>query len=146
HKGLLTYPVLYHSSYIIQNKVNYYRRLRGVTERDEWKEWIIFILDAIKETSFSTLKKIESIISLKDTYATKIKGISQKLPAHDLLNLIFSYPYIKIKILVENGIGQRQASSNYLQILEQKGILRSLKIGKEMYYVNHELMNIFISN
>lgn len=144
HKGLLTYPVLYHSSYIIQNKVNYYRRLRGVTERSEWKEWIIFILDAIKDTSISTLKQIEAIISLKEKYAIKIKEISQKLPDYELLNLIFSFPYIKIKILVENGIGKRQASSGYLQILEQKGILRSFKFGKEIYYVNHELMRILI--
>ena len=145
HKGLLTYPILYHSSYIIQNKINYYRRLRGITEKDEWMEWIIFILDAIKETSISTLKKVESIIMLKEKYAGRIKEISQKLPAHDLLDLIFSFPYIKIKTLIEKGIAQRQSSSGYLQTLEKMGILRSFKFGKEIYYVNYELMNILIN-
>jgi Fic family protein len=141
-RGLLTHPVLYHSAYIIKHKANYYRRLRGVTEKDEWIEWISFILDAVKETSVTTLNIIRSIITLKEQNLKKIKGISQKLPAHDLNELIFSYPYVKIKTLIEKGIAQRQAASSYLQKLAEKKILTTFKVGKEIYYVNHKLMKI----
>jgi len=142
HKGLLTHPLLYHSAYIIQHKEEYYRRLRLVTEKQEWHEWIEFMLDAVKETSLTTLNTIKAIITLKEDNLKMIKGISQKLPAYELNELIFSFPYVKIKTLIERGIAKRQAASGYLQELAEKGILHSIKIGKEVYYINHKLMDI----
>lgn len=142
HRGLLTHPLLYHSAYIIQHKEEYYRRLRLVTENDEWHEWIEFMLDAVKETSLTTLNTIKSIITLKEDNLKKIKGISQKLPAYELNELIFSFPYVKIKTLIDRNIAKRQASSSYLQELAEKGILHSVKHGKEVYYINHKLMDI----
>ena len=41
--GLLEIPVLYLSRYIIQNKGEYYRRLRAVTEDHDWEGWLIFM-------------------------------------------------------------------------------------------------------
>ncbi len=142
HKGLLTYPLLYHSAYIIQHKEDYYKKLRLVTEKRNWIEWIGFMLDAIKETSFTTLQTIKSIIALKEDNLKGIKDISQKLPAYELNELIFSFPYVKIKTLVEKGIAKRQAASTYLQQLENKKILSSVKAGKEIYYINYRLMHL----
>jgi hypothetical protein len=36
-RGLLDLPVLYLSKYIIQHKRDYYRLLRAVTEKQQWK-------------------------------------------------------------------------------------------------------------
>ncbi|HEY2720599.1 MAG TPA: Fic/DOC family N-terminal domain-containing protein [Chitinophagaceae bacterium] len=141
-KGLLVHPILYHSQYIIKHKVNYYRRLRGVTERNEWIEWISFILDAVKETAISTLNTIREIVVLKEESLKQIKEISQKLPAHELTELIFSFPYVKIGKLVERKIAKRQAASQYLQKLAAKNVLHTFKVGREIYYVNHKLMDI----
>lgn len=41
-KRLLELPVLYLSKYIIEQKSDYYRLLRGVTEREEWEPWILY--------------------------------------------------------------------------------------------------------
>ena len=46
--GLLEIPVLYLSRYIIQNKGEYYRRLRAVTEGSDWEGWLIFMLTAVE--------------------------------------------------------------------------------------------------
>ena len=45
--GLLEIPALYLSKYIIENKTEYYKHLRRVTENEEWTEWILYILDMI---------------------------------------------------------------------------------------------------
>ena len=113
-----------------------------MTEKDEWTEWISFILDAVKETSLSTLNTIREIVFLKDQSLKQIKGISQKLPAHELNELIFSFPYIKINTLIEKKIAKRQAASSYLQKLAEKNILHTLRLGREIYYMNHRLMDI----
>jgi Fic family protein len=142
HKGLLTHPLLYHSGYIIQHKEEYYRRLRLVTEKEEWHPWVEFMLDAVKETACTTLSTIKSIVTLKEENLKAIKVISQKLPAYELNELIFSFPYVKIKTLIERGIAKRQAASMYLQELAEKNILHPVKFGREVYYINYRLMDI----
>ncbi len=41
---LLSQPILYLSSYIMKYKTEYYQLLRGVTEKDNWHDWIMYIL------------------------------------------------------------------------------------------------------
>ncbi|MBD0376268.1 MAG: hypothetical protein ICV51_11615 [Flavisolibacter sp.] len=94
--------------------------MRLVTEQDDWIGWVGFMLDAIKETSLTTLNTIKEIINLKESNLIAIKGISQKLPAYELNELIFSFPYVKIKTLVDKSIAKRQAASSYLQQLAEK--------------------------
>jgi len=144
HRGLLGHPLLYHSKYIIQHKEEYYQRLRLVTEKDDWLGWVGFMLDAIKETAIGTLNTIKAIVTLKESNLKLIKDISQKMPAYELNELLFSFPYVKIRTLIDRGIAKRQAASYYLQELVDKKILHSFKAGKEIYYVNHKLMDILI--
>ena len=142
HKNLLNIPVLYLSSYIIQNKNDYYRLLREVTEKQNWNGWIQFMLDAVSETASLTLEKIAAIQALKKEMADEIKRVLKTSYNSELVDLMFSYPYLKIKILERNGIGHRQTASVYLQKLANEKILRQLKMGKEIYYINHKLMNV----
>jgi len=45
-------------------------------------------------------------------------------------------------VLEGRGLARRQSASAYLQQLADKGILKPLKVGREMYYVNQGLMKI----
>ncbi len=142
NEKLITLPALYHSGYIIQHKNEYYKSLREVTESNRWEQWVLFMLDAVKETAHHTLKMIEEMLVLKEKTLIEVKSLSQKLPAYELNELIFSFPYIKIKVLEDRKLAKRQAASTYLQQLADKGILKPIKVGREMYYINHGLMEI----
>lgn len=142
HLDLLPLPVLYLSSFIIQHKNEYYRLLREVTEKETWNEWILYMLKAIAETAALSLKKIKEIQQLKEETIIKAKEILKASYSRDLVDLLFCHPYVKIKTLEQNNIGHRQTASTYLQKLAKGGILNPLKIGKEMYYINHALMHI----
>lgn len=48
---LLSIPVLYLSRFIIQNKADYYRLLREVTEQLAWEPWLLFMLEAVRSTA-----------------------------------------------------------------------------------------------
>ena len=127
-KGLLDHPILYLSSYIIKNKADYYRLLRDVTFNNNWVEWIIYMLNCISETSINTIRLIETIKKERDETA---KIIQTKLPniySSELVDILFSQPYCKAKYLVDNNIGVRKTSSNYLQEIEKIGILTSEKM------------------
>lgn len=141
-KDLIGLPVLYLSYYIIQNKPDYYRLLREVTEKQKWEAWILFILQGIAETSMMTLGKINAILELKKNAEAQLRAALKSSYSRELADLLFSYPYIKIKVLEINGIAKRQTASVYLQKLAKAGLLTPMKIGKETYYINHALMRI----
>lgn len=145
HLDLLPLPVLYLSSFIIQHKSEYYRLLREVTEQANWNAWILYMLRAISETAALSLKKIKEIQHLKEEIIVKTKEVLKSSYNRDLVDLLFCHPYVKIKTLEQNNIGHRQTSSTYLQKLAKADVLHKLKLGKEIYYINHRLMKI-ISN
>lgn len=142
HAGLITQPVLYHSSYIIQHKNEYYTNLRMVTERDNWEPWIIFMLDAVAETAQTTLKFIDEMLILKEQTLAAIKQLKSKMPAYEITELLFSYPYIKIRKLLDADMGTRPTVTSYLDQLIAADILQIQKLGRENYYINHRLMDL----
>ncbi len=141
-KGLLNLPVLYLSSFIIKHKNQYYKLLREVTEKGNWQEWILYMLSAVSETAALTLKKISGIQKLKEEIIVNAREALQGSYSRDFIELIFSYPYVKIKTLELNGIAQRQTASVYLQKLTAANILHAVRMGKEIYYINYKLMEI----
>nr|MBC7611855.1 Fic family protein [Pseudopedobacter sp.] len=142
NQNLIGLPVLYLSYYIIQNKADYYRLLREVTEKGIWVDWVKFIVKGVGETAALTLQKINAILQLKTNSEEKIEKALKASYSRELCDLLYSYPYIKIKILEENNIAKRQTASDYLKKLEKAGVLESTKIGKETYYINKGLMAI----
>lgn len=142
NKDLLGLPILYLSKYIIQNKSDYYRLLREVTENKNWTDWVKFVLIGVGETAEMTLKKINSILKLKEEAQPLIKKVLNSSYSKELVDLLYSYPYIKVSVLEENGIAKRQTAAEYLKKLEKAGFLQSIKLGKEVYYINHHLMSV----
>lgn len=139
---LIGLPVLYLSKYIIENKADYYRLLREVTEKENWTEWVLYVINGVAETAQLTLAKIRTILALKDEAEKDIKPLMGSSFSKELVELIFSYPYIKISVLEERAIAKRQTASQYLQKIESIGYLDSVKIGREVYYINQKLIDI----
>ncbi len=139
-KGLLKSPVLYLSHYILQNKAEYYAGLRGVTERGEWEPWILFMLRAVEHTAQQTLAKVSRIVDLMECTANEVRNRLPKIYSKDLIEVIFKNPYCRIHFLEDSGLGNRQTVSGYLKKLSEINVLRPLKVGREVYYINDPLV------
>ena len=144
-QDLLSQPVLYLSSYIVKYKTEYYQLLRSVTEKDNWHDWIIYILTAIIETSQLTTKKIKAMLLLKERVEKEMKEVLGSSFSYELLQLIFSLPYLKIELLEKRGIAHRQTASTWLKRLTAANIVKPQKIGRTTYYINHNLMELLSS-
>lgn len=143
HAGLLRIPVLYLSRHLIQNKAEYYRLLRRVTERGEWEQWVSFILTGVEETATWTTGRILAIRDLFDQTLARCRAkLPPKVYSKELVELVFTQPYAKIQFLVDAGIAQRQTASEYLQELEKLGILQAEKRGREVLYKNPALLKV----
>jgi Fic family protein len=142
---LIDLPVIYLSKYILDNKNDYYKFLREVTENKKWESWILFMLDAVNETAKLTLQKVNAIY---EEYLSVIEKVKEKAPdiyTHELIEVIFNQPYCKIAILEEKKIASRNTASKYLRKLEELGILKSEVVGRETLYKNILLFNILSS-
>lgn len=141
-KGLLDEPILYLSSFIIQNKSDYYRLLQEVRTKNNWEEWILYILKGIEATAIQTIGQINQINKLFDNTQ---KLVQEKLPriySKDLVEQLFVHPYCKNEFLVSNLKIERKVASRYLNNLVEIGILKPQEKGKEMIYINLKLYNL----
>lgn len=141
-RNLLDIPVLYLSRYIIENKSDYYTGLRRITEKGEWETWILYMLRAVEETARETRQRILSIRDLMFADIEKVRAELPKIYSKDLLELLYHQPYCKIRFLEDAGIAQRQTASIYLQELEKIGMLKAVKIGREVYYINDRFLKL----
>lgn len=138
-KDLLDIPVLYLSRYIITHKADYYRLLQEVRTEDKWEEWILYMLDAVEQTSLETIELINNISDLMIKTQDKISSELSKIYSKDLVEILFMHPYTKIDFLVDRLHITRQTASKYLIELENIGILKNIQIKNSKYYINIEL-------
>jgi Fic family protein len=142
NKGLLDQPVLYLSKYIIVNKDDYYYNLGLVSQRGSWKPWILFMLEAVEKTAQLTNQLIESILAQMGStleYARhRIKWYNKEVN-----ELLFSQPYLKPHSLGEKlQLSSRTTLTKYFAELTEAGILRPMRDGKEIFYINDDLIRI----
>jgi Fic family protein len=143
---LLPQPVLYLSSYIVKNKTLYYELLRGITEKNNWHDWIMFILTAVAETAELTKTKIRKMLELKSIIEQQLRNTLGASYSHELLQIMFRLPYLKIEILEKAGIAHRQTISVWLKKIAEAGIVSTQKIGRTTYYINSGLMRLLSVN
>lgn len=139
---LLDLPVLYMSSYIIKNKKDYYRLLNEVRTENNWEGWILFMLDCVEQTAKDTTHKIKQIKNAFDKTVVKVKAALPKIYTKELIEVLYYQSYCKISHLVENNIAARQAASRYLIQLEEIGVLKSEKVGRDTVYINIDLFQL----
>ena len=143
---LLTLPILYLSRFIIMNKAKYYELLLSVTTQENWQEWILFILQAVKNTSEWTIAKINSIRQLHEHTIEYIKTDADKVYSRELVDIIFEQPYSRISNLVDRDIAKRQSASTYLKKLVEIGVLEEINIGKEKLFLHPKLLQLLTSD
>ena len=147
--GLLDLPILYLSRYITRNKGEYYHLIQAIRDKNtdnaaEWVAWILFMLKGVETTAEDTILLVKNIGSLMAEYKGIIRPDFGSKYNHELLNGLFYHPYTKIDHVVHNMQVSRQTAAKYLDRIVALGLLRKEKMGKENYYINTKLMNLFI--
>jgi Fic family protein len=143
NKGLLDVPILFLSRYILDHKDDYYSGLMGVSQRGDWKNWLLFMLRAVESSSNVTFNKINEIMSVKDSILEYIKKDDRKFrDPEDLVKFIFAQPFTKVKHFVDAGIYAENTARDYLNRLCDLKILEKKEIEGHHYYLNLELYRI----
>lgn len=143
NKGLLDIPILFLSRYILDHKDDYYSNLMGVSQRGNWKNWLLFMLRAIENTSNITFQKINEIVSVKDSILEFVKKDDRKFRNPErLIEFLFTQPFTKVKQLVNAGIYAENTARDYLNKLCDMQVLEKKELEGHHYYLNLELYRI----
>ena len=140
--GLLDSPILYLSNYINKNKSDYYRLFNEFREKNNYEDWIIYILKGIQETSKNTIDLIKMIQEEMELYRNKFREELPKVYSDELLDALFFEVYTKINYIESKCGVTRQTAASYLNQLVDKGLLDYEKVGRESIYKNTRLISL----
>jgi Fic family protein len=140
--GLLRDPILYLSRAIIARKNDYYRLLRAVTADGAWTDWILYMLDAVRESAMSTTRKISAIRACQEDIAERARAATPGGRDAQFLAVLFEQPYSRITTVATRCEVSRQTASAWLHALVAAGLLGDVKVGRELLFVNHEFLSV----
>lgn len=139
-KGLLDYPILYLSRYILETKEDYYEGLSGITQRGSWEQWLLYILKTIEITAHTTYNKINDIVNAKDAILNLIEKDTNFTRPEVLIDSLFIQPFTRVKHLQK--VYSENTARKYLERLVDMRVLEKRTISGNSYYLNLELYRI----
>lgn len=140
--GLLDEPILYLSRAIIARKNDYYRLLRAVTAENAWTEWVLYMLDVVRESAASTTRKIAAIRSCQEEISEQARAATPGGRDAQFQAVLFEQPYCRINNVADRCDVSRQTASTWLHALVQAGLFSDVKVGRERLFVNHQFLNV----
>ncbi|NJO38081.1 MAG: Fic family protein [Rhizobiales bacterium] len=142
--SLLEIPILYLSRHIIETKSEYYRLLQAVRDHGAWEDWTLYMLEAVAETAKTSLELVECIRGQMANVKQRLRKELPKLYSQDLLNNMFRHPYTRIEFVTNELSISRQTASKYLEEMVKHGFLRKYQTGRNNYYINTDLVDLFL--
>jgi Fic family protein len=121
-RRILPTPLLYISAFFEATRDEYYQRLRGVTERGEWQEWLEYFLNGVARQSEDAVSRAERINDHLATWRSQVAGVSSKIPVM-ILDLVAANPFITIKKAAEEMNVAFTTAQRGVEKLESLGIL-----------------------
>lgn len=146
--GLLSIPILYLSRHITRNKADYYGLLQAVRDSggagEDWEAWVLYMLTAITETAQLSLSIVTSLKELMQTTKERMRQELPKVYTQDLINNLFRHPYTRIEYVMDDLSVSRPTATKYLEQLVENGFLHKFVDGRNNYYINRPLVDLFV--
>jgi Fic family protein len=145
-KKLLSQPLLYLSDFFEQHRDEYYKLLLDVSQKGDWKAWITFFLNGVRQQSEDALLTVQKLLDLQNRYRALATGRRVPKVVNRLLDHLFANPVISISVLSkawEVPFPTVQRGVNYLV---EKGILREITGGRRnRLFAAHEISDIIMT-
>lgn len=89
----LSQPLLYLSSYVEANRLDYYDLLQRVRTHGDWNRWIAFFLAGVEQTAREAVQQTKRLVDVREELRTRLIG---KPNAIALVDYLFVNPYITV--------------------------------------------------
>jgi len=141
-RGVLPLPLLYLSAFFEATRRDYYERLRDITERSAWEEWLQYFCNGVARQAEDAVSRAERINALLEKWRTEAASDSSTTPAK-LIDLIGSNPYLTPRSVEEKlGVAYNTAADG-IRRLERRGILKKMGDSKrDRVFCAQEILSI----
>ncbi|MCY3983206.1 MAG: winged helix-turn-helix domain-containing protein [Roseovarius sp.] len=102
------------------------------------------MLAGVEETAQHALTLVEEIRTQMASVKRRMRDRLPKLYSQDLLNNLFRHPYTRVEFAVKDLGVTRQTAAKHLDKLADKGFVTKRSSGKHNYYVNDDLVELFV--
>ena len=116
-------PWGYVSAYIKWCQSEYYMRLRGISESDEWTEWVEFFLRAVVEQAQADTGHAEQLYQLYAATQARVGELTSSRYASQAVDVICQRPIFRVSDFRDVGI-QGATANTLIQHLAQAGIVK----------------------
>ncbi|MEZ4804191.1 MAG: hypothetical protein R2852_01525 [Bacteroidia bacterium] len=141
HPSLYALPL---SAVIFKDKENYHTLMRDIVIDQEYEEWCVYLINAIKVSGEVFLDKYKKFQALKRLNLEILSKYTEyDLPAYELNSILFSCVYIKPNTIIKELVCHRHTAYMYLKHLTSMGILIEKTSGREKLYWHKDLYDIF---
>lgn len=121
---ILNYPLLYISYYLKKHRIEYYDRLREVSEFGKWEEWVLFFLRAVATTAESAASCGREIINLKERLRSSFhKERKNKANVETLIDLLFETPILTITEIQKKLEITYPTAKSLVELFTEKNVL-----------------------
>lgn len=138
----LELPILFISGYINQHRADYYRLLNAVTKDANWKEWIMFILNAVEIQASETAETVTQIKKMHKEYKEVIKDKLPKIYTAELVDYLFANPFYNQQRLSQVMNKERKTAAKYLNSLLEENLIEAFKFRREKIYYCQKLLKL----
>ncbi len=126
-RGVLSGPWFYVSQYFESNRELYYKKLRNISEKNDWDGWIDFYLDAVISQS---LKNQETVLKITNLY-NKTKGLFggriKSSYSIEVIDSLFNFPIFSVSKFVKDSGIQARTAFRLLNKLEESGVIKKIE-------------------
>ncbi len=143
-EGILSKPTLYLSDFFAKHKGAYYDSLTVVRDSNNIEQWIRFFLVGVAETAKKSKMTLEKIVELRQECENKIMGLGRRAKkGKELLELLYSQPFINTKIVEEKLKLTQPTASKLLKAFEKLNILTMIRVSRTHQYIFSKYLLLF---
>jgi Fic family protein len=145
HKGILSRPMFYISSYLERNRDVYYERLRAISSEGDWNGWISFFLKALIEQAEENSRKAKAILALYNNMKQRVPDITHSQHSIQAIDTIFSRPIFNSAYFIKKSEINKMTAQRILREMKESGILivsRERRGSRSALYEFSELIDI----
>jgi len=144
-KGVLGLPMFYISEYLEAHRDEYYDKLKNISEKNAWEDWIEFFLKALITQAKNNNSKVKAILDLYERKKQRVSEITHSQYVIKILDTLFVSPIFKTTDFIKFSKIPKSSATRCLRLLEKYKIISVLREGsgrKPTIFIFDKLINL----
>ncbi len=145
-RELLSQPLLYLSDFFERHRDEYYELLLNVSQKGDWKAWLTFFLNGVRQQSEDALLTVQQLLDLQGEYRKLATGPKVPNIVSRLVDYLLTSPAISISALSKSWKITFSTVQRGVNYLIRKGVLREIT-GRQRnrLFVADDILNIIMT-